>query len=540
MTEDLYDVAIVGYGPTGLVAASILGAMGHRVVVVERHPTLYGLPRLTHIDGETARIVQAAGDVDVALRDAQALDSFRYLSAEGEILVDLPWAGDSCGHPAHISMYQPDIEQAIDARVQRYRNVTHMLGWQATKLTILNDQVVLSADRRVRDEQSISDAPDGREIEIRAKYVLGADGANSFVRNTLGIGLIDFGVDERWLNIDTTTRRTLPERFNYTMVFCDPARPHMFMPIGTKRQRFEFAALPGEDKDEVETSDRAWQWLRETHDLGPEDVEIIRQVLYPIKARMAESWSSGSRAFLLGDAAHTMPPTMGQGACSGMRDAITLSWKLDLVLRGQASEDLLNTYETERRPHAQAIVEGSVMLGDVAYTMDPDRAAARDEAFLSGSMPPPPPFPILQAGVIQTAEDGTPAPVAGTLAPQGVVSSADGSRTGRFDDVFGHGFTLITRVSADTLLDRAQEKFLEGLGCTVHTLAPGESRTFRDDATTYAQYLDDIAADVFISRPDFVVFGSCLAADIGALIAQLREKLNCDGRAEAPALAATL
>ena len=534
MTEELYDVAIVGYGPTGLVAASILGGMGHRVVVIERHHTLYGLPRLTHIDGETARIVQAAGDVDQALRDAQALDSFRYLSASGEVLVNLPWAGSSCGHPAHISMYQPDIEHAIDTQVRGFRNVTRLGGWQATNLTVLNDQVVLTASRRGKDDIATGQTS---EIEIRAKYVLGADGANSFVRNALGIGLIDFGVDERWLNIDTTTRRTLPERFNYTMVFCDPARPHMFMPIGTKRQRFEFAALDGETKEELESDERAWKWLKDTHNLGPDDVDIIRQVLYPIKARMAETWSVGGRAFLLGDAAHTMPPTMGQGACSGMRDAITLSWKLDLVLRGTASTELLSTYETERRPHAQAIVEGSVMLGNVAYTMDPIKAAARDEAFRSGSMPPPPPFPTVQTGVIQTAGDG-PAPFAGTLAPQGAVSTPSG-RIGRFDDVFGHGFKLVTRVPTETLLDRDQETFLKEIGCTVHTLAAGETRSFADSDGTYGHYFDEVEADVFVNRPDFVVFGTASVGAVDALLGQLRQKLQCEGLTELQTLAVT-
>jgi len=520
------DVAVVGYGPTGLVAASLLGGMGHRVAVVERHPCLYGLPRLTHIDGETARIVQAAGDADVALRDAQALDSFRYLSADGKILVDLPWAGESCGHPAHISMYQPDIEDAIDARVRQHPNVTHLAGWQAIGLRVLADQVQLTI-RQVRGQSPAGSVPGEHEAEIRAGYVLGADGAGSFVRGALGIGRLDLGLDERWLNIDTKTRRPLPERFNYTMVFCDPARPHMFMPIGQKRQRFEFSALPGEEKDMLEKRDHAWQWLRETHGLGPDDVEIIRQVLYPIQAKIAESWSGGNRVFLLGDAAHTMPPTMGQGACSGMRDAINLAWKLDLVLRGRATGDLLATYELERGPHARAIVEGSIMLGEVAYTMDPVRAAARDKAFLSGSMPPPPPFPVLATGVIQT-HDGTPAPFAGTLAPQGVVSTPDG-RSGRFDDVLGHGFILVTRTATDGLLDREQETFLDGIGCGVHTLAEGEVRSFRDDEGTYTRYLDEIGADIFISRPDFVVFGSCVRTGIGALIAQLQDKLNYVG-----------
>lgn len=510
------DVAIVGYGPTGLVAASLLGRAGHRVVVVERQPSLYGLPRLTHIDGETARIVQAAGDVDVALRDAQALDSFRYLSADGDVLVDLPWAGESCGHPAHISMYQPHIEEAIDTQVREHQNVTHLAGWQATELQVLDDRNVLTATR----------TRGSGHVQVHARYLLGADGAHSFVRRALDIGLVDFGVDERWLNIDTRTRRLLPRRFGYTMVFCDPARPHMFMPIGRTRQRFEFSALPGEGKAELERPERAWEWLRATHGLGPEDVEIIRQVLYPIKATVAETWSSHGRVFLLGDAAHTMPPTMGQGACSGMRDAITLAWKLDLVLRGRASDELLATYESERRPHAEAIVAGSVLLGEVAYTMNLEKAAARDAAFRSGSLPPPPPFPSVTAGVIATGPESAPAPVAGTLAPQGIVTAPNG-RSGRFDDLFGAGFTAVTRTPTARLLDGDQEAFLSEIGATVHTLAPGEPRSFADDAGTYAGYLDDVGADVVVTRPDFVVFGVCAAADLGVLLGQLRAKLCC-------------
>lgn len=538
MTEETFDVAVVGYGPTGLVAASTLGALGHRVVVIERHPTLYGLPRLTHIDGETARIVQATGDVDVALRDAQALDSFRYLSADGEILVELPWAGNSCGHPAHISMYQPDIEQTIDARIRRYPTVTHLLGWEAVALEAGPDDVVLRLEQAPRHLKTGGKPAEGGRV-VRVKYLLGADGANSFVRRSLGIGQVDFGVDERWLNIDTTTRRRLPERFNHTMLFCDPARPHMFMPIGQKRQRFEFAALPHENKDDLEDVSRAWRWLHEAHGLGPDDLDIIRQVLYPIKARVADTWSSGRRVFLLGDAAHTMPPTMGQGACSGMRDAITLSWKLDLVLRGRAGNALLDTYETERRPHAEAIVEQSVMLGNIAYTMDPERAAARDEAFRNGVMPPPPPFPIVETGVVQTTQDGVTAPHAGTLAPQGRVTDSEG-RTGRFDDVFGHGFTLITKVDPSQLLDRAQVAFLQAIGCTVHTLTPGQSRSFIDDGT-YTRYLDDeIGADLVITRPDFVVFGSALATDAEALLAQLRDKLHYAPSTISSALAASV
>ncbi|MCA3859749.1 MAG: FAD-dependent monooxygenase, partial [Burkholderia sp.] len=128
------DVAIVGYGPTGLVAASMLGRAGHRVIVLERWPTPYGLPRLTHIDGETARIVQASADVDHALRNAKAVDTYHYCDANGDLLLELNWTGRACGYPAHISIYQPDIEDAIDARASGFQNVTILRGWEVDTL----------------------------------------------------------------------------------------------------------------------------------------------------------------------------------------------------------------------------------------------------------------------------------------------------------------------------------------------------------------------------------------------------------------------
>ena len=116
-----YDVAVVGYGPTGLVAASMLGRAGYRVMVIERWPTPYGLPRLTHIDGETARIVQASGEIQRALRSAKAVDTYHYRDAAGDLLLELNWSGRACGYPAHISIYQPDIEDAVEARAKGYR-----------------------------------------------------------------------------------------------------------------------------------------------------------------------------------------------------------------------------------------------------------------------------------------------------------------------------------------------------------------------------------------------------------------------------------
>ena len=136
------------------------------------------------------------------------------------------------------------------------------------------------------------------------------------------------------------------------------------------------------------TLDTAWALLGDTYDVGPDDVAILRKLVYTFESRVAQQWRVG-RVLLAGDAAHTMPPYLGQGACSGMRDALNLAWKLDLVLRERASERLLDTYELERRPHATALVHGSIALGRIANTRDPQEAAARDAAFLAGKVPPP-------------------------------------------------------------------------------------------------------------------------------------------------------
>lgn len=512
-----YDVAIVGYGPSGLVLASALGKVGHSVVVFERWPSLYGLPRLTHIDGETARIVQAVGDLDHALRDAEPISNYRYLNGRGEELLELDWRGSSCGHPAHLSIYQPDIEDAIDAHARASGHVAVDQGWSVVALRPQDDGVEIAA-RPWTQSRTGQWSHGGEERVVRAKYVVGADGANSFVRTTLGIDRSDNGVDDRWLNLDTERLRPLPDRFSSLTQYCDPVRGSMHMPIGKSRQRFELAVLHGEDAAEFERPEFAWTWLRDTHGLGPEDVKILRQIVYTFQGRIAERWREG-RVFLIGDAAHTTPPYMGQGACSGMRDGLTLGWKLDLVLRGLAGDALLDTYEAERRPHATAITEISSALGRVANTHDPVAAAARDQAFRDGTAPPPPPFPIIGAGVVHHGPDGRPSALAGTLVPQGVVSR-DGAK-GLFDDVVGRGFSLVTEADPKSVLDAAQLEFLERLDVTTAVLG----RDIEDVDGTYAAYLRANGIEAFIGRPDFHLFWAGALAELPAALDQLRARL---------------
>jgi len=520
MTQE-YDVAIVGYGPSGLVLASMLGKKGHKVVVIERMPGLYGLPRLTHIDGETARIISAVGDIDYALRDAYPVPTYGYFSASGELLLELDWRGESAGHPAHLSIFQPDIEDAIDAGVRATGHVEVLQGWAVTDISQDADGVQVVA-RAWSKDASGEWRHSGDPRTVTAKYLVGADGAGSFVRNSLGIERSDVGIQDRWLNIDTERLRDLPEQFFKLTQFCDPTRGHMYMPIGMSRQRFELAVLKDEDAATFEDPAYAWNWLNEQHGLGPKDVKILRQVVYVFEGRIAERWREG-RIFLAGDAAHTTPPYMGQGACSGMRDGITLGWKLDLVLRGLAGDELLDTYESERRPHATAITEISAALGRVANTHDPVEAAARDEAFRSGHVPPPPPFPTIVAGVIHQEKDGQPGQLAGTLTPQGMVRR--GKSEGLFDDVVGRGFSVVSSHDVSTLVTDEQRAFLEKLGAVTATLLPGAADSVEDADGTYADFWKNNDVEAFIGRPDFHLFWAGRAADLPAALDELETRL---------------
>jgi hypothetical protein len=347
------------------------------------------------------------------------------------------------------------------------------------------------------------------------------------VRTALGIERDNLGSGERWLDVDMLTLQPLEFEPNIGQI-CDPARPRMLMPLGAAHRRFEWMLMPHETVEEMERPETAWELLKEFR-VTPETHQIARQIVYTFQARMSRRWSKG-RAFLMGDAAHTMPPYAGQGLLSALRDASNLAWKLELVMSARAPEQLLDTYETERRPHVNAWIEISVGEGRVSSELDPVRAAERDARMLSGARFDMPHMPVLGAGCFQggvAVDNG----LIGSLGLQGRVQTPAGQ--GRFDDLLGYRRFSVLTAGADPrkLLSAAQRAHLESVGAIVgEVTAPGSAPAdgaIVDLEGRYQRYFSEHSIVAVINRPDFHVFGAVPdLAQFPALVDELFARLG--------------
>lgn len=522
-SEQIFDVIQIGYGPVGQTSAALLGKLGRTVAVFERHAGLYALPRAGHVDHEIVRIFQSIGAADGVLDDAFRCSTYGWRNQHGETLLDIDWSQEGVsGWASDYLMYQPYVEKALDEAVRRYQTVDIQHGWEAIAVERQSDLVSVTFAKGALDEAG-KYVQSGERRTVRGRYLIGADGANSFTRENCGIVLNDLGFREQWLVVDFRQKRPLSFDFDNGQI-CDPARPLCLFQLGKTHRRFEFMVLPGEDPEEIATPENVWQLV--SNFLTPTDAELIRSTVYTFRSANAEHWRE-DRALLVGDAAHLMPPFLGQGMCSGVRDVANLAWKLDLVLRGAAPETLLDTYMLERKPHVGDIIEQAVALGKVSCTIDPEEARLRDEAFMSGNVPPPPPFPWIVDGIIsQSAPE-----LSGRLGPQGRVKLGD--TTGLADDVLGGGWQLIGSADEISNVGAEARQVIERLGMI--TIRLGEAGGVVDIDSTYARFLEAAGASAILVRPDFYIFGAVLpGASLDALLAELSDQLGLLPSAEAP------
>lgn len=520
-----YEVIIVGAGPTGLIAANLLAQAGHTVAIFERHPAPYNLPRAGHIDEDVLRILQRIGCLDAVMEDVSPFFKMPLLGADGQVLFEFTHAAESPSSFRSGSVYQPVLEDALYRRLRQSDEfATLYQGWTVEAASQDSSTVQVRARPTRRGSDNVAEQHEAKTFLCR--YLIAADGAASSIREGLEIEREDYGFNERWLDVDVGYRRSCD--FGPSAVVGDPRRPQVVMPLGKQHHRFLWQLLPDESSAEFSTPEKAWALLAK-RGVTAQDVEIVRQAVYTFEYRLAPRWREG-RIFLMGDAAHTMPPCLGQGLCSGIRDAANLTWKLDLVLRGLAGTSILESYETERYANVKAWSDLSLRAGEILCMTDPVKAAARDARLRSGEVPAWRPPPTLTTGFLDSSLNGSGG-VAGQVFPQRTVRQ--GARTGLLDDLIGRGFLLAARSDPRRSLTPAEDAFRRriGMGCAWFGRNAEDDCAFADASGEYETFFASHDHAAVIVRPDHHVFGGVQHLDeLGGLIAKLKHALQAQNR----------
>ena len=357
------DIAIIGAGPVGLFMANLMGMAGHRVVLLERNEWLCALPRAIAFDDETLRSLGQIGLLDTVAAGTIASPEVFFRNARGRALIHMVGRPSITGQPRLATFHQPTFEAQLLAGARRFPNVT----------LLFHAKVTDTKQDRAGVTLSVQTASGPRTL--RAAYLVACEGGGSATRERIGAKLEGATYTEKWLVIDAI----VPGHQVRAITFgCDPARPSVQVPAKGDRLRWEFLQLPGENEADLVDDASIARLLRP---FGIETLPVIdRKTVYAFHSRVASRWRSG-RIFLAGDAAHLMPPFAGQGMNSGFRDAMNLGWKLDHALRGAAEDELLDTYEAERKPQVAAVIRLSARLGEVIMPLSRRRAAVRDVAF---------------------------------------------------------------------------------------------------------------------------------------------------------------
>lgn len=418
-----YDVVIAGCGPVGAALGNLLAARGLTVCIAEKHREIYDKPRAITFDWEGMRVLQFCGVAEEFAKGIRPHPGTDFRGVDGQVIklfdpLPPPW---DLGWPPTFTFVQPEMERLLREALERRETVTLMLGRSVEAFRDTGDRV----------EVDILDPESGRTGTVTGDFLVGCDGANSGVREALGLPLDDLGFDENWLVVDTLQQRETAIPAKGTQ-FCRPWRPATFIPGPGKLRRWELKVMPGETAADFDDPARVRDVLADLVDVDA--VEIWRSATYRFAARVGREWRKG-RVLLAGDAVHQTPPFLGQGLCSGIRDAANLAWKLVHIRRCGFNAALLDSYRDERRPHVVAVVEAAKEFGKIVGELNMDKARARDAELMAdlaaGRMETRRQkfVPNLETGILHF-EEGVPRDqqIAGTLMPQPEVYAPDGTK----------------------------------------------------------------------------------------------------------------
>lgn len=494
----MVDVAIIGCGPVGALAANLLGRAGLSVVVIEKELEHYPLPRAVHLDHEMMRLFQSAGVIDRVAPDMRDTDGHLHIGADHGVIRYMGTVGKPrpFGWANDYFFYQPELEAHLRDGFAGLENVTLHLGAEFTGLVQSADGVTLSYQK------------DGATQDVTARWVIACDGSRSPVRKALGVTLDDLGFEEPWLVVDAEVEGPVSfpplsgvpadaDLQRLSVMMCDPARPATIVPGRGNHRRWEFMLLPHEDDATMMQSDKVQElvgaWMKDVPHT------IVRAATYRFHGLVAEQWQVGN-VFLAGDAAHQTPPFFGQGMCHGLRDVANLAWKMEAIINHGADPAILATYQPERDPHVRGVIGAAVAAGRYICELDPAKAAARDDRMREEAKSTAPRtatdlIPAISTGFVHAGSAGA--------GERFIQPRVDG---GLLDDVTGAGWRL----------------FASGSGGVDADVTQIDTATL-DDGGAIADWLATRGAEAVLIRPDHYVYGT---GTVDALLASRRSLLG--------------
>ncbi len=478
-------------GPTGAVLSALLAQKGVRVLVCDAVTSIYDKPRAIALDHEIMRVFQELGITQALAPFVEPFTDSEFFGVNGQLIKCMSTLAPPypLGYVPSLVFSQPPMERVLREKVSTQQLVTVQLGQRLVSMTQDAQQVSLRFE-------SLS----GQSETVHAKYVVGCDGASSFVRQSVGIELEDLGFDQPWLVVDVLLNEAgMAKLPKVSMQICEPKRPCTYV-IGPKNhRRFEVAINEGEDPKEMQTPEKVWSLLSRW--MTPHEGELWRQASYRFHALVAKEWRV-NRVLIAGDAAHQQPPFLGQGMCQGVRDAHNLAWKLAALIQGQGQEALLNTYATERAMHVRELTTRIKAIGLLVAERDEHKARARDEALLkeAGGVIQPMPRQNVQPSLTTGCLSKSTHLAVGTLFPQASLWVEGASVL--MDDVLQGGWTLFVKSP-----EVSQYRDHSPLGLPFIDVVDCGGEAFQETTGVVSDWFERMKVQACLVRPDHCVFG---------------------------------